>query len=68
MVLLGAIIGEDALQNKDKAIWSAEVAPPQYTPDELAKEPDARQTAGPIAVSDLWMNRGRRSRRTNLAR
>jgi hypothetical protein len=51
--LVGAIIGEDAFQNKDKAIWSADVAPPQYTLDELAKEPDARQTAGPIAVSDL---------------
>jgi hypothetical protein len=65
MVLLGAIIGEDALQNKDKATWPIDVAPPQDTLDELAKEPDARQTAGTIAVSDLWMNRGRRSRRTN---
>jgi len=39
MVLLGAIIGEDALQNKDKAIRPADVAPRRYTLDDLAKSP-----------------------------
>jgi hypothetical protein len=41
-------------------MWHANVMRPQDTLDERAKEPNARQTAGPMAVPDLWMNRGHR--------